>query len=210
MPPHTFRAASVVVITAISLLGTSSFAADNAAEASAKQICNKEGAFGFRFGDRFVGTGVPKDSFFFGRGCYQVSPTVEHPSFDVCAVCISEFDGKIYQFQASKTFDTKLPPGSKSLSPAQVRSNSQLGKHVLEGMLAELPTAVASEAKFNEEGTEWSLFVNDGVRLEVSNHRWMGCKHGVPQRVDGTSGLSPADPWRSLTARDVAILRRAI
>jgi hypothetical protein len=153
----------------IAMLVGSGFAAENVAGVSAKQICGLEGAFGYRFGDRFGGTTLPKDTALFDRGCYQVTPIVAHPLFDTYAVCVSEFDGKVYQFQAAKTFDTKPAPGSRSLSPSQVQSNRQLGKHVLDSLLAELPGTVAAQAKFENKGTEWNLFVDEGVRLAVSN-----------------------------------------
>jgi hypothetical protein len=136
---------------------------------SSNQICNSEGALGLRFGDKFSGSRVQADTFLFGRGCYLVKPPTTLPYFDTYAACVSELDNKIYQIQASKTFDTKPPQGSSELSAAQVSSNRELGKQALDGLLARLPKELAQLAKVNEDVPSWELSIEEGVTLEVEN-----------------------------------------
>lgn len=137
---------------------------------SSNQICNSEGALGLRFGDKFSGSRVQADTFLFGLGCYLVKPPTTLPYFDTYAACVSELDNKIYQIQASKTFDTKPPQGSLEFTAAQVSLNRELGKQALDGLLARLPKELAQLAKVNEETRSWELSVAENVKLVVSNY----------------------------------------
>jgi hypothetical protein len=157
-------------LTLIAFLGLNTQVTSADTDNSSNQICNSEGALGLRFGDKFSGSRVQADTFLFGRDCYLVKPPTTLPFFDTYAACVSKLDNKIYQIQASKTFDTKPPQGSSELSAAQVSSNRELGKQALDGLLARLPKELAQRAKLNEEAPSWELSVEENVTLVVSNY----------------------------------------
>jgi len=157
------------LLATLACLNVSPLMAQEATEAPPVQVCNAEGAFGLRFGDKNASTQVPKHTPFFGRGCYQVNPPGPHPLFDTYAACVSEFDGKIFLIQALKVFDDKPPQGSSSLTPAQVESNRRLGKQTLDELLNQLPPAVRATAQVTDAGRSWEVPVGEGVRLEASN-----------------------------------------
>ncbi|MEY2687266.1 MAG: hypothetical protein RL375_1464 [Pseudomonadota bacterium] len=168
---NTRTSAYCLNLTVLVCLSFSAQAQDtSAANTSAPVICSSAGAFGFRFGDKASSAQVPKHASLFGSGCYQVNPSKPHPFFDTYAACVSEFDGKIFQIQAAKTFDDRPAQGSLSLSPAQVNSNRTRGQHVLDGLLAQLPQAVSARATLDEKGRSWEVFVDKGTKLEVSNY----------------------------------------
>lgn len=162
--------ASLSVLATLACLNVGPLAAQEAAETPPVQICNADGAFGLRFGDKNASTQVPKRTMFFGRGCYQVSPPAPHPFFDTYAACVSEFDSKVFLIQALRVFDDKPPQGSSSLTPAQRESNRELGQQVLDGLLSQLPPAERATAKVSEKSRSWKLSVQGGAWLEVSNH----------------------------------------
>jgi hypothetical protein len=168
---NTRTSACCLNLTALVCLSFSAQAQDtSAANTSTSVICGSVGAFGFRFGDKASSTQVPRHASLFGSGCYQVSPTNPHPFFDTYAACVSEFDGRIFQVQAAKTFDDRPAQGSLSLSSAQMNSNRTLGQQVLDGLLAQLPQAVSARATLDEKARSWEVFVDEGTKLEVSNY----------------------------------------
>jgi hypothetical protein len=138
-------------------------------ESATPHICGLEGAFGIRFGDRVSSTHVPAHTFFFGRGCYQVTPAVTHAGFDTYAACVSEFDGKVFQIQAIKVFDDQPAKGSLSLTPAQRESNRQRGRQALTDLLAQVPPEISAKANIPNGSRAWELPIAEGVVLEVSN-----------------------------------------
>lgn len=180
-PPSVRNTAISQILAALACLSLGPLAAQEAAETPLGQVCNAEGAFGLRFGDKNASTQVPKRTMFFGQGCYQVSPPATHPSFDTYAACVSEFDGKIFLIQALKVFDDKPPQGSSSLTPTQVESNRRLGQQVLDDLLNQLPAAVRATARVTDKGRSWEVPLEGGVRLEVSNSvGWaitLGCRN---------------------------------
>lgn len=168
---NTRTSACCLNLTVLVCLSFSAQAQDAiVADTSTPVICSSVGAFGLRFGDKASSIQVPKHASLFGSGCYQVSPSKPHPFFDTYAACVSEFDGRIFQVQAAKTFDDRPAQGSLSLSPAQMNSNRTLGQQVLDGLLAQLPQAVSARATLDEKGRSWTVFVDQGSKLEVSNY----------------------------------------
>ena len=157
-------------LTLIAFLGLNIQFSSADTDNSSNQICNSEGALGLRFGDKFSGSRVQADTFLFGLGCYLVKPPTTLPYFDTYAACVSELDNKIYQIQASKTFDTKPPQGSLEFTADQVSLNRKLGKQALDGLLGRLPKELAQGAKVNEETQSWELSVAENVTLVVSNY----------------------------------------
>lgn len=158
------------LLATLTCFSVSPLAAQQAAESQPLPICNANGAFGLRFGDKNASTQVPRRTMFFGRGCYEVSPPASHPFFDTYAACVSELDGKVFLIQALKVFDDKPPQGSSSLTPTQRESNRALGQQVLDDLLNQLPPAERATAIVSETSRTWEVSVEGGVRLEVSNY----------------------------------------
>ena len=138
--------------------------------ANSLALCNMDGAFGIKFGDK-VGKQAVRLSGEIASTFYSVKVPEPNPAFDEYQVRIDTKTKKIFEVIATKII-TPLPTSRLGgLNPEQIKAGEAKARNAAESFLALLSKEQQEKITRNEYGSpQWHLAIDGDVILEINGY----------------------------------------
>jgi hypothetical protein len=133
-------------------------------------LCNADGAFGIKFGNK-----VSKDAVRLSGGkastFYSVKVPEPNPAFDEYQARIDTKTKKIFEIIATKIITPMPTSRLGGLNPEQIEEGQTKARNAAESFLALLPKEQQERVTRNEYGSpQWHLAINEEVILEINGY----------------------------------------